>query len=291
MFLESFHNQLKTVYFEGKRNRRIDILLDTLLQIENNVYFKHLAAQKFSLPSEENIKTSDRHQGSYDISNSSVFQVNENTFSIVSKDKLYTVNVDKQKCNETHCYTKCQKVPCIDLCRHLLSCNCFDYGEGNICKHLHKIQSMLNINMNRQGLKEKGDIEIKNTENKTRNSSKEKSHIPNKIRGIQDRLNKIMSQVTNSQNVQEHRLDNIISSLDHIISANDAFENLPSSLKEFKKTDKISSNAKNELQPRFKSTNQKPGRKIKKNSKKAISARKKSIAPFSKPTSSTVRYS
>ena len=72
-----------------------------------------------------------------------------------------------------------------------------------------------------------------------------------------------MSQVTNSKNVQEHTLDNIISSLDHIISANDAFENLPSSLKEFKKTDKISSNAKNELQPRFKSTNQKPGRKTK----------------------------
>ncbi|XP_062578188.1 uncharacterized protein LOC134240103 [Saccostrea cucullata] len=33
---ESFHNQLKTVYFEGKRNRRIDVLLETLLQIENN---------------------------------------------------------------------------------------------------------------------------------------------------------------------------------------------------------------------------------------------------------------
>ena len=80
MILESFQNELKTVCFEGKRNRRIDILLDTLLQIENNLYSKHLAAQKFSLPSEEKIKTSDRHQGSYDISNSSVFQVNENTF-------------------------------------------------------------------------------------------------------------------------------------------------------------------------------------------------------------------
>ena len=82
--------------------------------------------------------------------------------------------------------------------------------------------------MNRQGLKEKGDIEIKNTENKTRNSSKEKSHIPNKIRGVQDTLNKIMSQVKNIQNIQEYRLDDIISSLDHIISANDAFEKLPS---------------------------------------------------------------
>ena len=47
----------------------------------------------------------------------------------------------------------------------------------------------MNINMNRQGFKEKGDIELKNTENKARHSSQ----IHNKIRGIQDTLNKIMS--------------------------------------------------------------------------------------------------
>lgn len=80
MFLESFHNQLKTVYFEGKRNRRIDILLETLLQIENNLYFKHLAASKFSIPSDENIQTADRHKSSFEISDSSVSQVHENTF-------------------------------------------------------------------------------------------------------------------------------------------------------------------------------------------------------------------
>ena len=110
-------------------------------------------------------------------------------FSIVTKDNLYTASVDKQKCNETHCYRKCQKVPCLDLCRHLLSRYWFYNGEGNIFKHLHKIHSMLNINMNRQGLREKGDIELKNTENKARHSSQ----IHNKIRGIQDTLNKIMS--------------------------------------------------------------------------------------------------
>ena len=37
-----------------------------------------------------------------------------------------------------------------------------------------------------------------------------------------------MSQVTNSQNIQEHRLENISSSLDHIIFANDVIEKLPS---------------------------------------------------------------
>lgn len=85
-----------------------------------------------------------------------------------------------------------------------------------------------------------------------------------KIRGIQDRLNEIMSQVNNSPLVQQHRLDNIITALDHIISANNGCEKLPNSLKEFKKTEKMSSVAKNVLQPRFRSTNKNPGRKTKK---------------------------
>ena len=33
MFIESFHNQLKTIYFEGKRNRSVDVFVDTLLRI------------------------------------------------------------------------------------------------------------------------------------------------------------------------------------------------------------------------------------------------------------------
>jgi hypothetical protein len=35
MFVESFHNQLKTIYFAGKSNRRVDVLLEALLKIEN----------------------------------------------------------------------------------------------------------------------------------------------------------------------------------------------------------------------------------------------------------------
>ena len=30
LFIESFHNQLKTIYFEGKRNRSVNVLVDTL---------------------------------------------------------------------------------------------------------------------------------------------------------------------------------------------------------------------------------------------------------------------
>lgn len=55
MFVESFHNQLKTIYFEGKRNRRIDVLVDTLLQIEKNLFMTRLRRLSYNLPSDENI--------------------------------------------------------------------------------------------------------------------------------------------------------------------------------------------------------------------------------------------
>lgn len=265
MFLESFHNQLKTIYFEGKRNRRIDILLETLLQIENNLYFKHLAAKKFNMPSEGNLKAFDRHQSSFEIHDSSVCQVNENTFSITSKKNVYTVRTQCQKCSETHCYMKCKKVPCIDLCRHIFTCNCYDYLEGNICKHLHKIQSLLNRNSGRHTLQDQPSIHNENTTDKVISPpiKKRKCDISNsaKIQGIQERLNKIMSQIKNSPRVQEYRLDNIVTALDHIIASNDGCENLPDSLKELKRTEKISSNANNVLQPRFRSTAKNPGKK------------------------------
>nr|XP_022334767.1 uncharacterized protein LOC111131491 [Crassostrea virginica] len=42
MFVESFHNQLKTIYFEGKRNRRVDVLVETLLRIEKKLFMNRL---------------------------------------------------------------------------------------------------------------------------------------------------------------------------------------------------------------------------------------------------------
>ena len=40
--LHSFHNKLKTTYMNGKANRRIDFLLDCLLRVELDNYFKYM---------------------------------------------------------------------------------------------------------------------------------------------------------------------------------------------------------------------------------------------------------
>ena len=38
----SFHNKLKTMYMNGKANRRIDFLLDCLFRVEMDNYFKYM---------------------------------------------------------------------------------------------------------------------------------------------------------------------------------------------------------------------------------------------------------
>ncbi|XP_056009479.1 uncharacterized protein LOC125680096 [Ostrea edulis] len=73
-------------------------------------------------------------------------------------------------------------------------------------------------------------------------------------------INIIAEQIRNNTLVQKHRLDNILSALDHIISTNEGSKQIHNSVKDFKKTEKISSNAKNLLQPRFRPTSEKPGR-------------------------------
>jgi hypothetical protein len=41
MYCESFHNKLKTYYFERKLNRRVDVLLETLLKAEKDIFLNH----------------------------------------------------------------------------------------------------------------------------------------------------------------------------------------------------------------------------------------------------------
>ena len=69
-----------------------------------------------------------------------------------------------------------------------------------------------------------------------------------KMNQIEDRLKKISDQVKNDISVQEHRLDSILSALDHIISANEGSSHILKNIKKFEKSEKISSNAKNILQ-------------------------------------------
>lgn len=54
----------------------------------------------------------------------------------------YTITKLTTSCSDTNCTVKCTL--CGDLCYHLYKCDdmCFDYMNGNLCKHVHRIHSM-----------------------------------------------------------------------------------------------------------------------------------------------------
>ena len=47
-------------------------------------------------------------------------------------------------CPETNCNMKCVAPECGNLCYHQYRCDssCYDYTNGHICKHLHRVHSM-----------------------------------------------------------------------------------------------------------------------------------------------------
>ena len=58
----SFHNKLKTTYLNGKVNRQVDFLLDTLLRIEKDNFFKYMRMKKLFEINQKAILEENRHQ-------------------------------------------------------------------------------------------------------------------------------------------------------------------------------------------------------------------------------------
>ena len=59
-----------------------------------------------------------------------------------SKDVKYNIRILKCKCDSESCHLKCPFMGCKSMCRHMYTCECMDYANGHICKHLHGIQSL-----------------------------------------------------------------------------------------------------------------------------------------------------
>ena len=68
MYLNSFHNKLKTVYLNGKVNRRIDVLLDLLLKIEHDSFFQYELKHRLLQPNKVAFRVDDAHRRGMSIS-------------------------------------------------------------------------------------------------------------------------------------------------------------------------------------------------------------------------------
>lgn len=63
-----------------------------------------------------------------------------NVSSCSDSDKQYEVVVNAQLCpDKPACIPQCTSDKCHYLCRHMISCTCFDYAEWHLCKHCHKV--------------------------------------------------------------------------------------------------------------------------------------------------------
>ena len=68
MYLNSFHNKLKTVYLNGKVNRWIDVLLYLLLKIEHDSFFQYELKHQLLQPNKVTIRIEDAHKRGMSIS-------------------------------------------------------------------------------------------------------------------------------------------------------------------------------------------------------------------------------
>ena len=107
MFVESFHNKLKTNFMERKPNKRIDDLVNLLLTIEEEDYWRRKREIEY-FEKTNNIATdgSNRHKKGLNIPDAHVTKIDEGSFEIVSqseKDCHYIVKRATDNCVDEDC--------------------------------------------------------------------------------------------------------------------------------------------------------------------------------------------
>lgn len=55
----------------------------------------------------------------------------------------YIVEVLLSTCpDQPNCLPHCVEKECSYLCRHMITCTCYDFQHGHLCKHTHKVFHM-----------------------------------------------------------------------------------------------------------------------------------------------------
>ena len=136
MYVESFHNVLKTAYMQRKANRRIDSLITILLKIARDKAFEQLIKVEKNSSSKKIQEIKKRHvmvlrhlpmvtDGGWMVPSESR---QDQHYFVVAADKDCTCSM---RCSHCHC------------CPHMYSCSCIDFAvHATVCKHVHTIHSL-----------------------------------------------------------------------------------------------------------------------------------------------------
>ena len=143
MHLENFHRLLKTVYMEGKHNRRIDQLLSTLLHVARDKAYERLIKVEKGKVTHRISEINRRHQRAQEMLShgSEVKKVAECTW-VVQSSQLDDIHTVKKLAEECDCKLICGHCK---ACVHMYTCTCMDsLIHATVCKHSH-IAHMENV--------------------------------------------------------------------------------------------------------------------------------------------------
>ena len=138
MYMEAFHHVLKYKYLKGKNNRRIDRLVQSLMEYLRHKSFDRIIKLEKGKITGRIAQIQKRHRTSKVLSHELISQVEPSLWKVKSEtgDNEYTVQEIAKSCVE-NCNVKC--IDC-NVCVHLFSCSCPDsLLQHTICKHVHLI--------------------------------------------------------------------------------------------------------------------------------------------------------
>lgn len=134
MHIENFHRNLKHIYLEGKKVKRLDKTIAELNNLINDKQFDNRIKEikgKITKKCTLNFK---KHKEAEKL-NLFFKPLTDNKWEIVSDNKTYTVS-KKHSCNNT-CVISCSECA---ICPLAYQCSCYDNSIANaICKHIHFI--------------------------------------------------------------------------------------------------------------------------------------------------------
>ena len=248
MYLESFHNKLKTIFMDRKQNKRIDKLIYILLEMEKDYYLNRLKNIKYG--GIETPSPTERHESSRTISDDFIHVVNENTFTIQSStngDIFYTVAKVNDKCTLQTCFQKCNTPPCKNLCAHIYTCSCPD--ENLICKHIHKVHSLSYVEHENDC---DADIELFHTSEY--NQESENIRHEHLLQRFQAGLQTLQNQVKDPK-LNNECLESIVRKIEDLTLSTQAhIDNINSETLRMEEAFQVSSTKKLDKQPTFKRT-------------------------------------
>ena len=137
MFLESFHNKRKNFYLKRMPNKRIDDLINVLLEIEGDNYSSHKRRIVYLDVPKKDTDSDIRYERGINIHGVQMTTSSKSKWSVQSQSKnvAYTINQITENCN-------CQLgKSCVGLCERIYSCN--SYNKAKVCKHIYKVHSTL----------------------------------------------------------------------------------------------------------------------------------------------------